>query len=462
MPLAGLIILTLTFIISGPGLNYSGPITSASISCLSVLPVSNAAGTETQIDTVSVLAFTGTTAPSGILYAAVALPEPVVKIYRSADAGATWQPLLDITVPAAVRQLEMLAPKADPSHLYIFILDTAAWGDLYLLRLKPEADSWNLLPVAVGPDTIDRFTAAVDHSRHYYLYCLYVNQQRTGANGRFTRSLNYGFSWEPAQEFYNCLEPCLYFGSGSVLHCSWRFGLNGREIHYARNRHFGAAGRWDELKVIASGGEKCFNPQVVQADTSPPYRAPVWIAWTVAHRDTEMLDIAITYSTDGGTSFAQPVTMGEPFVDEWWPALAASANSAYLVYNAGGAGSNDPTVLYLRSARAYAPELWSGLLKINEPRVNALVSGARPRILPAGALFSHYGYPFARGIFFRASTPRPDRPPALQLTTPSQPDQIIVDITGRKIPRSRMNSSPGVYFVLSGNQIHKFKLLVIK
>ena len=460
MPLPGIYAVILILTLSGPCLHYP-ELTKAYFSPgPAILPATGSTYNEIQIDSLLVRAFAGATGPSGTIYVALAPPEPVIKFYRSTTAGNTWDHLFTIPIPAPARQLELLAPKADSAWLYLFFLDTAAGGDLYLLRLKTNTDTWQLLPVALGPDTIDRFTATVDSYRHYYLYCLYVNQHRTGANGRFTRSLDYGSTWETTQEFYNCLDPCLYFGAGSVLHCVWRFALNGREIHYSRNRHYGAPSRWEQLKIIAATGEKCFDPQVVQADTSPPWRAPLWIAWTVAHRDTEQLDIGLTHSTDGGNSFAPPVIIGEPFVDEWWPALTADARSAWLVYNAGAKGQNDPTVLYLHYARAYAPELWSGPLKINNPRVNALVFGARPRILPPGALFSHYGYPFARGLFFRSSAPGADHPGVATLTSSSTLELTALDITGRKIPLNRTRPAPGVYFVLSGSKINK--LLILK
>jgi|YNPNPStandDraft_1061719.scaffolds.fasta_scaffold04462_2 hypothetical protein len=459
MPFSCLLGLIIGLALSGPGLNSSDQHRTRLTAGNRLSSTLKFNSTDILIDTVSVRAFAGAVDRTGTIYAVLATPEPLVKVYRSIDTGLNWENLLNIPIRSPARQIELLTPDNDSGYIYIFILDSTSAGDLYLLRLTTKTGIWQMLPVALGPDTIDRFTVTADRSPRYYLYCLYVNQHQTGANGKFTRSLDCGLTWEPAQDFYNCLDPCLFFGSGSVLHCVWRFGLNGREIHYARNRHFGLPGRWDRLQVLSNTAEKCFDPQVVQADTSPPWRAPVWVAWTIAHRDTELLDIAICYSTDGGNSFTQPATFGEPFIDEWWPGLTTSSWSAYLVYNAGARGVNDPTVVYYQYSRFYAPGLWSSPIKINDPRVNATVYAARPRILPNGALFSYYGNQFARGLFFRRLTPAPNNNliTAVPKSTGSTP--AILDITGRKISLNRTRLRPGVYFVLTENRIQKQLIL---
>lgn len=445
--------------LSGPGFLSSSPAFSDYFPVSSFSCPGRFYGIEIPIDTGPVLAFASTASPSGKLFACLSGPDTVLKIYRSDDAGSTWEKLLGIPLRALVIQLEILTPKPDSGYIYVFILDQTDAGDLWLLRINPNLSGWETIPVALGSDTIDRFTVAMDKSPNYYLYCLYVNQRRMGLNGKFTRSLDCGLSWETPQDFYNCLDPSLYFGSGSVLHCIWRFALNSREIHYTQNRHFGAPSRWDWLRVLYAGPEKCFDPQVVQAETIPPWRAPIWASWTIARRDTEMLDIAISYSADGGNFFAHPVSLGEPFIDEWWPALAASPGTAHLIYNAGGRGDDDPTVVYYRYARSYVPELWSSPLKVNNPRVNAGIPGARPRVLPEGAFFAYYGYPYPQGLYFYKTAFLNPNNQTRYIGQPVSSLTEALDITGRRVRFNHRKPLPGVYFVLGKNQIRKILIL---
>ncbi len=413
---------------------------------------------EIVIDTCSVVVLAGAQDHAGSIYALVVTPESILKIYRSSDQGSFWELMLTMPVPALVSQAELLIAGPDPAKIFIFLLTKDAGGDLWLMRTTSDFTTRDWLPVAVGPDTIDRFTVAVDHNSRPYLYCLYVREQRTGPNGRFTRSLDLGSTWESPQDFYNCSQPCLYFGAGT-LHCVWRFAIDNRQLHYTRNRHYGAPGRWEPLQVLYATGEQCLTPAVAQAETTPPWRAPVWIAWSVARRDTEMLDLLITCSTDGGSTFSAPVSLGEPFIDEWWPGLAATSTTLNLLYNAGARGENEPTVIYYRYARSYAPQLLSSPLKINDSRANPAVFGARPRALGSGALFSHYGAgATARGLYFSKLVPplvsRP-RTTKRALTATS----LTLDPAGRRVNLTSSRPKTGVYFVSEGDRWRKLLIL---
>ncbi len=448
----------LTGLISGPGLTTTKTAWNSVPLLTDNQPLFDMYQDEIVIDTCSVEVLTGAQDYAGSIYALLITPDSILKVYRSSDQGSFWEMMLTMPVPAPVRQAELLIVESDPAKIYIFLLTTRAGGDLWLLRTTSDFTIRDWLPVAVGPDTIDQFTVAVDNNSRPYLYCLYVREHRTGPNGQFTRSLDLGSTWEPPQDFYNCSQPCLYFGAGT-LHCVWRYATDNRQLHYTRNRHFGAPGRWELLQVLYATGEKCFTPAVVQAETTPPWRAPVWIAWTVARRDTEMLDLLLTCSTDGGSTFSAPVNLGEPFINEWWPSLAATSTTLNLLYNAGAGGEIDPTVIYYRYARSYAPFLLSFPLKINDSRANATAFGARPRALSSGALFSHYGAgTTARGLFFsQLVPPLVSRPRTIKpvLTTAI----TALDPAGRRVNLTGSRRKPGVYFLSNGNRWHKLLIL---
>ncbi len=407
-----------------------------------------------QIDPGSITAFATTLKDDGEIYIALCTPESLLKIYLSEDGGVYWRELLRFPLSDQAKYIELLKGKGDSSHLFVFYLTQKDNGDLWLLRIKPDLSEWQNIPLAVGPDTVDRFTVAIDNKVNYYLYCLYVNQRRGGRNGRFTRSLDYGLTWEMEQDFYNTFDPHLFLGANTVLHCIWRFAINGREIHYTQNRYYGAPARWSGLQVLYATGEKCFDPKVVQADTSPPWRAPIWTVWTVARRDTEMLDLVYTISTDGGNTFSPPANLGEIFIDEWWPSLLTYQGSAYLVYNTGSRSPDGQTSVYYRHSRDYTPQIWSSPVRMNDRRANALFYGARPRALPNAALFCYYGHNWAKGLYFNRAIPsmqvKPQR--RFNLGTGSE---AVFDITGRQVPFGYQKIKSGIYFVRKEGRLQK-------
>ncbi len=439
--------------LSGPALTVSTSLNQSAQPSPEQNPPAITSRTDIQVDSGFILAFGATSDENGTIYVAVCTPESLLKIYQSEDGGNYWREPLRILLPAQVKSVELLKGYGDSAYLFVFYLTPDAGGDLWLLRIQPDLSNWQNLPLAVGPDTVDQFAVALDPSPNYYLYCLYINQHRSGRNGRFTRSLDYGITWEMEQDFYNTFDPHLSLGANSVLHCIWRFAINSREIHYTQNRYYGAPARWSGLQVLYATGEKCFNPKVAQADTTPPWRAPIWAVWTIARRDTEMLDLVSSFSTDGGNSFSTPVTLGEIFIDEWWPSIFADQGSSYLVYNAGDRFSAGQTSVYYRYARAYAPQAWSSPVSLNDQRANALFNGARPRALPNGALFCYYGQTWANGLYFARALPLTQSKPPTGFTIGN--NKALFDVTGRRIYADHSNIKRGVYFIKEKNRLQK-------
>ena len=448
--------------LSGPGF-AAPPISKNEHLALATDPIVPVLGTGADIAVFNnrITAFAAVTDPENRILVALATPESLLHIYSSGDGGSTWHQHFTLVLNSAPSRLEMVAGNGDSCYFFVFYLTPENSGDLYLLRISTDFTNWIQVPIATGPDTVDDFSVTIDREPRYYLYCLYTNEHRTGRNGRFTRSLDLGVTWEMPQDFFNCFDPYISFGAGSVLHCIWRFALNGREIHYTQNRHYGAPARWDWLRVLSATGEKCFHPVVAQAETAPPYRAPIWAVWTIARRDTEMLDIVFSYSTDGGESFSPAENLGEMFIDEWWPATISSPISCFLVYNSGARQSNSPTVIYFRYSRAWAPQIWSSPLLLNDARANALFESARPRVILPGLLFSYYNSDFPSGVYFDRPffLPEPLKPlPSLVLTQFKPENQkLLFDVSGRRLTGSKPRS--GVYFLYEKDRLKK--LLII-
>jgi len=319
--------------------------------------------TEALIDSGPVSAFAATADSAGVIWVAAASPDSTVRLYRSGDFGSTWQDRETLRVGSAVRQVELLSGQGDSSFLFVFLLAEQNGGDLWLARVTPDSGDFTLAPVAVGADTIDDFSVALDRDDHYYLYCLSANEHRTGRTGAFTRSLDYGISWEAGTDWWNAWDPCVSYTNGSTVHCAWRYALNGGEIHYSFNRHYALSGHWSTYRLVSNRlAGQCFDPTLAQADTSPESEAAVWVFYTAGRRDTAVLDLEYSASSDGGSSWNPGLPFGSSFRDEQQPHLAAdiSGQSGYvsLCYGSGDRSRGDTVSAWWTCANPFDLDGW--------------------------------------------------------------------------------------------------------
>jgi hypothetical protein len=318
---------------------------------LAVLSVASAGywSSEALVDTGIVRAFDATADSAGVIWTAIAYPDNSVSLFCSRDFGSTWQSRASLRADSAVRQLRLLAGQGDSAYLFLFLLEAGNGGDLWLARINPDTGGFALLAVAAGPDTVDDFSVTLDRDGRYYIYCLYANEHRAGRTGTFTRSLDCGRSWEAGTDWWNAWDPSVSYTNGSTVHCAWRYALNGGEIHYSYNRHYGMSGYWSTYRMVSdSFAGQCFDPTVVQTDSSPESEAAVWVFYTAGRRDTAVLDLAYSASSDGGSNWRLGRPFGNSFVDEQQPCLAAdrSGPNSYvgLCYSFGSAGKENAAV----------------------------------------------------------------------------------------------------------------------
>jgi hypothetical protein len=365
------------------------------------------------VDSGAVTAFDATADTAGVIWVAIAYPDNAVGVYYSDDFGSTWRGHWAMRADSIIRQMQLLVGQGDSSFLYLFLLQEGNGGDLWLARIRPDSPTFNLLPVVVGPDTIDDFSATLDRDDDYYLYCLYVNEQRTGRTGTFTRSLDYGVSWESGTDWWNAWDPYITHTTGSTIHCIWRYALNGGEIHYSVNRHYGASGYWQPYRVISSGTGQCFDPVVAQSDTNIESRASVWAFYTVGRRDSAVLDLDYSVSWDDGQNWAPGIPFSDPLRDEWSPAMSADRTGpngyAGLCYRCSGREPQDTVSVYWTCANAYNLNDWLNPVKVSRSPV-AREPGVAPKLVYAphapmrmpGVLYSQQGETGPWGVRFAA------------------------------------------------------------
>ena len=380
-------------------------------------------GSEALIDSGAVSAFDATADSTGVMWTAIAHSDNTVGLYYSDDFGSTWHGRATMRADSSVWQVQLLAGQGDSTFLFVFLLEAGNGGDLWLARIGPDSGGFTLAPVAVGPDTIDDFSAALDRDDHYYLYCLYANEHRTGRTGTFTRSLDYGASWEAGTDWWNAWDPCVSCTNGSTIHCAWRYALNGGEIHYSYNRHYAMSGYWSTYRLVSdSSAGQCFDPAVVQADSSPESEAAVWVFYTVGRRDTAVLDLEYSASSDGGSNWTPGLPFGNSFRDEQQPCLAAdlSSPSSYvsLCYSSGNRHSGDTLAAFWTCANPFDLDGWLDPIKVSRfplaglPPKLVYVPHA-PMRLP-GVFYSQqiesgaWGLRFAAPWLSSSQTPDPD------------------------------------------------------
>lgn len=451
---------------------------SAAIFLLAVGSVAVAGfwGSEALVDSGAISAFDATSDSAGVVWAAIAFPDNAVDLYYSDDFGSTWQARGAMHTDSTVRQVQLLSARGDSSFLFVFLLEAGNGGDLWLARISPDSGGFTRAPVAVGPDTIDDFSAALDRDDHYYLYCLYANEHRTGRTGTFTRSLDYGVSWEAGTDWWNAWDPCVSYTNGSTIHCAWRYALNGGEIHYSYNRHYGMSGRWSTDRLVSdSFAGQCFDPTVVQADSSPESEAAVWVFYTVGRRDTEVLDLEYSASSDGGSNWTPGLPFGNSFRDEQQPCLAADLSGpndyVSLCYSSGNRHAADTVAAWWTCANSFDIDGWLEPVKVSRFPLAGLAPKPvyvphAPMRLP-GVFYSQqtetgpWGVRFAAPWLSSSQTPDPDpqsSAPCLwpnpstgtvqvsaAVTQPGSYSLTVYDATGRLVSsvfRGRLEPGP--------------------
>jgi len=380
-----------------------------------VIPGAPARCEDAALDTGLVTAFDVTSDSEGAMWAAIARPSGTIRLLRSPDSGRRWDYVLDIEPRAPASQLELFRADGESSFMFLFFLEGTNSGDLWLARIGVDTSNPEVIPVDVGPDTVDDFSAVCDRDSHYYLYCLSANEHRAGRTGAFIRSVDFGRTWGSRMDWWNGWDPRLSHTSGSTLHCVWRYALTGAQIHYAFNRHYGAAGYWSSLRVVSTGTDECWDPVVAQAETLPEWQAPVWVFYTVGRRDTSHRDVMYAYSLNDGWDWSAGHSFSDPYVDEWSCDLQVDPlgpdGFVGLCYNYGGVESGESTFVYLRLSHAGDSTYWTGPVAMNTARASVTSKATGPKLVylrtgsrrTPGVVYSRYSMNGPQGVYFSAS-----------------------------------------------------------
>lgn len=383
-----------------------------------VTPGRGRLGTPAVVDTGAVSAFGAAADEQGRVWLAVADRDARLRVYRADRPGADWDELFEYLPGTDVPRIEVVTGPGDSGCVFVFFLTVARAGELRALRIGP-GDTLDVreFDVAVGPDTITSFAVAADRDRHYYLYCLYANELRDGRNAAFTRSLDFGKSWELPQSWWNCWDPALAYGSGSTVHAAWRYAANGREIHVQTSRYFGRPRYWWDHRRVSRSAARCVEPVITQLDTGFDARAGAWVAWTVTDRTGRRRDIEFSRSDDGGANWLAAARPGnERWLDRWSPMLLAAPGRplgpVQLGYVAGRVAGDTTDGLPDKTVLRWLTTTWLGRGEWSAPAgagAGPVASGpgVKPRLVispgaPRGRplfLYSRRSPSGARGVY---------------------------------------------------------------
>jgi hypothetical protein len=439
------------------------------------------------VDTGPVTAFDVEADILGGAWVAVADTAGRITVRRSTDWGRSWESRLEVQAGSAVTELRLLHGVGDTDYTFLFFLERSNSGDLWLARARPESLAGEVFPVAVGPDTVDQFSAALDRDSLYYLYCLYANERRTGRTGTFTRSLEYGRTWEAGVDWVNAWDPCVVHGSGSTIHCAWRYALTGAAVHYSFNRAYGRPRHWLPYHVVSSTDDQCSDPVMALTDTWPEWNAAVWTFYTASRRDSSIRDVLCSYSQDDGNTWVAAASPSEPLRDEWGADLLvdrfAPNGNIGACFSVDAPRFHDSTAIYWTASNAWGPGQWLEPAPVTKARaaLNPRVVYVKdsPLRLPA-FVYSRVGPTGPTGVFFAApwldtasapvAPPGPGRPDGLAFAVEraGRYSLAVYDATGRRargifegtlapgihswtwdhITQSGGRAAPGTYFAL--------------
>jgi len=248
---------------------------------------------------------------NGTMYVAVSASDSTIKIYRSLNHGSTWSFVYSVfhTPRDYYTKLGLVATQGDSGFLHLFCRHSYGNGDIYEFRIKKDFSGYTHYYVATGNDTINDFSVCEDYwNPSYYLYLLYVNEQRSGTNARFVRSLNYGKTFVDSTTWGNGYDPSISIVSNNVLLTTCRVppGITvplGRRIYFERNTSFGNPSYWRPVVGVAQDTFNAWQPCVTATNTQPDTAATVWVLYTHDYNNSGDYDADYAYSTNGGATF---------------------------------------------------------------------------------------------------------------------------------------------------------------
>jgi hypothetical protein len=244
---------------------------------------------------------------NGTMWVAISCPDSIIRLYRSLDHGLTWTYYQGWYhgVKDYYTKVGIVVTQGDSGFVHLYMRHRINGGDLMYIRVSKTSPA-SYIGGSIGPaaDTIDDFSICEDYwNPSYYLYCLYANEQRTGTNAKFLRSLTYGRTWVDTTNWGDGFDPSISIVSYNTLVTACRGITGSSRIYFIRNTSYGAPGYWRLPVYVSADTFYAYRPCVAATNTRPDSLATVWVMYTHNYQNSGDYDADYAYSTNGGATF---------------------------------------------------------------------------------------------------------------------------------------------------------------
>ena len=419
----------------------------------------------------------------GTMWAVCSPPDSTVKVYKSTDAGATWNYFQGFGWGPACQfgRVQVVVGIGDSNFVHIVALLPLQDGDLVDIICLHDGTFVGWAAVKSGADTVSDFSVCRDNISPYYLHAVATNMLRGGSGTvSILRSQDFGRTWAQTQTWADGSNPSISTGAGSSVFYTSAFATwspGGLAMIY--NHSYGT-GTWTETD-IAPDTFPVAAPVVAAAFTTPDSQAVLWWAWH--HTVGSVAEVTACYSTDGGVTFSTPTpTANLPTGIQSWVDLKnyRSTGNTYVNLSYFSIESNYRRV-FRQFASAGTPGAWSDTLRINnEEAIRTreltpwLVYSPGGPGSGAGCVFRHYNAPYDfcfnspwTTAVAEPTTPEPvrsGRAPSIVRGVLRMEDRgqmtgdrtELLDAAGRNVLALHAGANdvshvaPGVYFVRAG------------
>jgi len=307
----------------------------------------------------------------GSIYAAAALPDTTVRVWKSRDHGATWAELNGVRYgPGFLPRVQLVVTQGDSAAVNLFFLVPDNNGDAYIVRFDTAGANWQDWPVLADTTTLNDIAFTTDNYALYpYLYgVVYNSNNSTNTNCEVVRSVDYGHTWAVTRTFYGVFNAAYEFGAGTWQYFACGNGGSRGTVGALSNHSYGDPAYWHEHDVRPDTfdvGVMSMSPEFTMPETS----AVTWLAYGHYNSSTGHDNIVVHYTTDGMATWSSPqIINSEATASDWASTLQnyRAVGNTYmdLCYVSYNPSAHPYWRLFLRFSEASTPGTWSDTLRI--------------------------------------------------------------------------------------------------
>jgi len=243
---------------------------------------------------------------------------------RSADYGATWQPIKRLTYTAGSSQWQAIA--ADGANVYVVWSDeTPGNFQTYFRRSTDHGATW--LPSQRLENNADFTCAPAVAANGSDVYVVWVDWIGGQGDIFFRKSTDYGATWNLAKQLtanpaYSSW-PAIEADGGDNVYVVYYDRTSGKyDIYLRKSTDKGVT--WQAAKKLTNNAGGSEIPDMAVKGTN------ICVAWQDATPGN--YEIYYKQSTDGGASWEAEQRLTDNTADSTYPAVACNSSKVYVVW----------------------------------------------------------------------------------------------------------------------------------